>query len=141
MRRRTLLRMGLFGATTTVFAPRVVLANESPLNPFASPLAGTLFYTFDKPGRWAGKEAGHAPQIERNGDTMRVATGHEMDGFNHYIVKHVILDQEFNFAGEITFNPATDSPVSEHDISGLKRVVYVLSVCNKHDTWMGVLEL
>jgi len=70
-----------------------------------------------------------------------VATGHEMDGFTHYIVKHVVLDQNFEFVSEILFDPAVDSPVSQHDIGGLQGVVYALSVCNKHDTWLDVLEL
>ena len=50
MRRRTLLRMGLASVTTAVVAPRIVLANESPLNPFTSQLAGTLFYMLEKTG-------------------------------------------------------------------------------------------
>ena len=141
MKRRDLLCVGLTAATSTVFVPRSVFAAGTPLNPFNSPLAGTLFYTADMPGRWSGKQAGHVPQIERSGDAIEVTTGHEMDGFNHYIIKHVILDENFNFVRETMFNPGTDSPVSEHDIAGLKQRVYALSVCNKHDSWLAALDL
>jgi superoxide reductase len=133
--------MGLLGTTAAVIAPRIVLANPSPVNPFKSPLAGSLFYTADSPGRWAGKEGGHVPTIGRSGNTIEVTTGHEMDGFNHYIIKHTILDENFAFLRETMFNPEKDSPVSQHDVSGLQNVVYALSLCNKHDAWLNALEL
>lgn len=141
MNRRALMRMGLLGTATAVFAPRVVLASESVVNPFQSPLAGSIFYTADAPGRWAGKQGGHVPMIERTGSAIEVTTGHPMDGYNHYIIKHVILDQHFAFVREIMFDPAKDSPVSEHDIAGLEHVVYAVSLCNKHDAWLNALEL
>lgn len=141
MRRRTLFRMGLLGVTTAVFAPRVVLASESPHNPFKSPLAGSVFYTKDMPGRWAGKQGGHVPAIERSGNRIEVTTGHPMDGFNHYIVKHMILDEHFKFVREVMFNPGKDAPISQHDIGSLKNAVYALSMCNKHDVWLNALEL
>jgi superoxide reductase len=104
-------------------------------------LAGSLFYTADSPGRWAGKEGGHVPTILRSGNTTEVTTGHEMDGFNHYIIKHTILDENFAFVRETMFNPEKDSPVSQHELSGLQNVVYALSLCNKHDAWLNALEL
>jgi superoxide reductase len=64
-----------------------------------------------------------------------------MNGFIHYIVKHVILDENLAFVRETMFNPETDSPVSEHDIGSLKNVVYAVSLCNKHDAWVNALEL
>jgi len=60
-----------------------------------SPLAGSVFYTMDSPGRWAKKAVAHVPQIERSGDKIEVSTGHPMDGHVHYIVKHVVLDEKF----------------------------------------------
>lgn len=139
MNRRTLLQLGLAGATTAVFVPQPVFASR--LNPLKSPLAGSVFYTKEAPGRWAGKEGGHVPTIERSNNMIEVTTGHEMNGFVHYIIKHVILDENLGFVRETLFNPEKDSPVSQHDISGLKNVVYAISLCNKHDAWLNALEL
>lgn len=140
MNRRTVLAAGLAGITTGVLVPSQVWAKSS-FDPFKSPLAGALFYTQDAPGRWAGKEGGHVPTIERSGSMIEVTTGHEMNGFVHYIIKHVILDENFGFARETMFNPGKDSAISQHDISGLKNVVYAISLCNKHDAWLNALEL
>ena len=81
------------------------------------------------------------PRIERSGSTIEITTGHEMDGFNHYIVKPVILDERFGFVRETMFNPETNAPVSQHDIGVLKNVVYAISLCNKHDAWLIVIEI
>jgi superoxide reductase len=139
--RRRLFGYALLGTASTVIAPRLVLANDSPANPFKSPFAGGLYYTMDKPGRWAGKQGGHTPTFERSGAKIEITTGHPMDGFVHYIIKHVILDEHFAFVGETMFDPAKDAPISEHDIGSLKNVVYAVSFCNKHDAWLNALEL
>ncbi len=70
-----------------------------------------------------------------------MTTGHEMKGFDHYIVKHQLFDENFQFFDEVMFNPADDLPVSEHSIAGKRNVVYALSVCNIHDSWLNVIEL
>ena len=116
-------------------------ASAAVTDPMISPLAGTLLYPMDVPGRWTGKESGHVPSMERNGNSVEVITGHEMDGFKHYIIKHVILDAQLQFVREQTFNPETDSPISEHDIGGLQDVVYAVSLCNKHEAWLNALVL
>jgi superoxide reductase len=139
MNRRTLLQLALASATTAVLVPQPVFARS--LNPLKSPLAGSIYYTKEVPGRWAGKEGGHVPKVERSGNMIEVTTGHEMNGFVHYIIKHVILDENLGFVSETMFNPEKDSPVSQHDISGLENVVYAISLCNKHDAWLNALEL
>ena len=136
--RRNIMKLGLVGAISTLVVPSRVFAAPSAL---ASPLAGAIFYTHDKPGRWAGKEGAHTPMIERDGATIEVTTGHPMDGYNHYIVKHIILDRNLGFVREVMFDPMNDSPVSRHDISGLNDLVYAVSLCNKHDAWLNALEL
>ena len=138
MNRRNAIRLGFTAVAIGLAFPRASLAGTSALN---SPLAGGLFYTKKAPGRWAGKEGGHAPLIERSGSTIEVTTGHPMNGYEHYIVKHIILDEQYDFVSETMFNPETDSPVSQHDIGGLSRTVYALSVCNLHDTWLSTLTL
>lgn len=139
MNRRAVLSIGVAGAATAVFVPPTVLA-AGPTS-LVSPLAGSVYYTVDAPGRWAGKEGGHIPMIERNGATIQVTTGHEMDDYHHYIVKHVILNKDFEFVGETMFDPEKDAPISEHYIGGQGSTIYALSVCNKHDAWLNVLEI
>jgi len=140
MQRRLFIKgLGLVGIGSALTLPHSASAGGS--DPMMSPLAGSLFYTKDKPGRWAGKEGGHVPSIVRNGNTIEATTGHEMNGFVHYIIKHVLLDNNLQFVREQMFNPEKDAPVSEHDISGLHDMVYVVSLCNKHDAWLNALKL
>ncbi len=140
MQRRLFIKgLGLVGIGSALTLPRVASAAVS--DPMKSPLAGALFYTKDRSGRWAGKEGGHVPSIARNGKTIEVTTGHEMDGYNHYIIKHILLDEGLGFVREQMFDPDKDAPISEHDIGGLKNVVYTVSLCNKHDAWLNALKL
>ena len=141
MHRRFFLKgLGLIGVAASVAMPRPAFAGGM-LDPMGSKLAGSLYYTMDAPGRWKGKEATHTPSIERSGNTIEVTTGHEMDGYVHYIVKHILLDENLEFVEETLFNPETDAPITEHDISGLKNRLYVVSLCNKHDAWLNTLAL
>ncbi|MCF8468355.1 MAG: hypothetical protein K9G33_13210 [Sneathiella sp.] len=141
MHRRLFIKgLGLIGVASSIAVPKMAVAGGAP-DPMQSNLAGLLFYTQDAPGRWAGKEESHVPMIERSGSRIEVTTGHEMDGYNHYIIKHILLDQNLAFVEETRFNPETDAPVSSHDISKLSGSVYVVSLCNKHDTWLNMLAL
>jgi superoxide reductase len=98
------------------------------------------------PGRWEKKAGGHLPalSIEGSGDgrMLRVVTGHEMRGYEHYIIKHIMLDQDLNFVTENMFNPTKDAaPVSAFPLKGFSGTVYALSVCNIHDSWLNVIEV
>ena len=95
--------------------------------------AGGLFYTEDAPGRWKEKVAGHLPNAELVSDSsdlkVKVVTSHPMDGYNHYIVKHMLLNQDLEFIAEHMFDPSKDAvPVSEFSLGHI-RVVYMWSVC------------
>lgn len=125
----------VFAATDT--KSRVEKAKEYE----ASSMAGGVYYTADNPGRWEKKAAGHVPQVTINrgekGTVLTVTTPHEMKSFDHYIVKHIVLDKDFNFMSEKMFNPAQEPmPVSNHVVGDYKGEVYVISVCNEHDSWM-----
>ncbi len=105
-------------------------------------MAGGLYYTHDFSGRWKGKEAGHVPKIEilknKGKAQIQVMTAHEMKGCEHYIVKHIVLDKNYRFLDEHLFNPEKDQvPVSRFALGNYTGQVYVLSVCNKHDTWLN----
>jgi hypothetical protein len=76
--RRLILRAGLVGAATPIVL-NAVPAAAAGVDPMASGLAGSVFYTSEHPGRWAGKEGGHAPQVERSANNIEITTGHPMD--------------------------------------------------------------
>lgn len=146
MDRRNFIRLAFGGAAAGIIAPKLVLASSSGVSSKVSGMAGGLYYTKDAPGRWSEKVGGHLPNIEvsksEGGTILRVVTGHEMKGFEHYIVKHVVLDKDFNFIAEHLFDPTKDkAPVSEISIGDYRGVVNVLSVCNKHDTWLNMAEV
>jgi len=141
MERRDFIYLGLAGLGGSILAPRTVLAGVP-----ASPMAGGVYFTSDAPGRWKEKVGGHLPSIEldrgSNGISVRVVTGHEMKGYEHYIIKHQLLDSHFAFLDEHMFDPMQDkSPVSTFLIPEYSGPLYALSMCNKHDTWLNVIEV
>ena len=64
-----------------------------------------------------------------------------MNGYEHYIIKHMIFDKKFNLKNEIMFDPLNDSPISKIKISNLKDKIYALSLCNKHDAWISSFDI
>ena len=105
------------------------------------PLAGSFYYTKSKPGNKENVVQSHSPLLEINENTLRVSTPHEMKGYDHYIIKHIVLDNRFNIISEKIFDPSTENPISKHNIMGYKEKLYVLSVCNHHDTWLDVIKI
>lgn len=140
LNRRLVLRAGLVGAASPLVL-NAAPASAAGTDPTASALAGSVFYTSEHPGRWAGKEGGHAPMIERSASNIEITTGHEMNGYVHYIVKHTLLDENLNYVDELMFDPEKDSPVSQHSVASLEGTVYALSMCNKHDVWITAFKL
>ncbi|WP_334129885.1 hypothetical protein [Sneathiella sp.] len=141
MQRRVFLKgLGLLGVASSVVLPRGAFAGGMP-DPMGSKFAGALYYTKAAPGRWQGKEETHVPMIERSGNSIEVTTGHEMDSYVHYIIKHILLDENLGFVEERLFNPEIDAPITTYDITGLKNRLYIVSLCNKHDAWLNMLAL
>ena len=52
--------------------------------------------------------------------------------------KKIALKNEIS---EKIFDPSKDTPVSKHNIAGYHDKIFVLSVCNKHDTWLNLFYL
>ena len=140
MNRRQLMRISLAGASTGIIAPSIALAG-----PKSPSMAGGVYYTEQAPGRWSKKIAPHLPRLslDKEAGKVTILTGHEMKAHEHYIVKHVLLDENYQFMDEQMFDPTKDkAAASEHSITAYKgSVVYALSVCNVHDTWMNMLEV
>ncbi len=142
MERRKFIRLSMVGVVGAgIIAPTIAPADGS------EPTVGAdIYYTKEDPGRWSGKVATHLPniEIEKVGGkvTIKIVTAHEMKGYEHYIVKHVLLDQNYKFIDEYLFNPTKDllaiSTFTLHDYSG---PIYALSLCNKHDLWLNKAEV
>ena len=133
MDRRQFIRAGLIGASGALVAPRFALAGIPD-----SPMAGGVYYTKEAPGRWEKKVEGHLPQIEvETGPekvVVHVITAHKMSGYKHYIVKHVLLDENFRFLDEKLFESTFEFPAYSGPL-------YALSVCNLHDTWLNMITV
>lgn len=147
MDRRLFMQWGLVTGATglLVSAPALAETGGATLD---SKMAGGVYFTKNKPGRWSKKVGGHLPKIQKKGATkdgkieIEVLTAHPMDGWKHYIVKHVLLDKNFEFIDEKMFDPTKDkAPLSTFTIEDYKGPLYVLSVCNKHDTWIDGIIL
>ncbi|WP_411725970.1 desulfoferrodoxin family protein [Methyloglobulus sp.] len=137
MERRDFIRWGVAGLSATVITPTMVFAKNVNQVPVSD-----IYYTKESPGRWKDKVAGHLPSIgiEKAGTkiTIRVVTSHEMIGYEHYIVKHVLLDQNYKFLDEHLFNPDKDkAAISTFPLDNYSGSIHALSLCNKHDLWLN----
>lgn len=146
MDKRSFLRLTLAGTGLGFFVPKTVYAalQESPLK---SKLAGGLFFTEDALGRWnKGTAAHHVPQLQKQttaGKTqLHVAADHPMDGLDHFIVKHQLLNQDLKFLQEHLFKPTVDKkPEFVFDLADYHGPVYAVTMCNKHDVWINMIEV
>lgn len=146
MDRRKFIRTAFGGAAAGLIAPSLVMAGSNKSAASSSMMAGGVYFTKANSGRWAKKVDGHLPNIEvlkSEGSTVvKIVTAHEMDFYGHYIVKHVVLDSDFNFFAENMFDPTKDkAPISEISVGNYRGVINVLSVCNKHDTWLNTAKV
>ena len=141
MDRRSFINFTVASAATGIIAPNTVLAGTLKHEISNNELAGSVFYTKDSRGRWKKKAGPHSPILKRTGSGIQVVTGHPMITNKHWIVKHVLLDNQYKFIAEHIFNPETDKiAISNFELNNQKGAVYALSVCNLHDTWLSVLE-
>jgi len=139
MDRRCFIRLSALGAATGIIAPTAVLASTSSM-------AGGIYYTMESPGRWSKKVGGHLPNITISksslGTSIEVVTPHGMSGYEHYIIKHVVLNDKFEFIDEKMFDPLKDkTPISQFSLGSYSGRIHVLSACNKHDTWLNVADV
>ena len=146
MDKRSFLRLTLAGGGLSLFLPKAVYAAmmESPLK---SKLAGGMFFTEDALGRWnKGTATHHVAQIEKQtagGKTqLHVTSAHPMDGLDHFIVKHQLLNQDLKFLQEHLYKPTVDKkPEFTFDVGNHHGVVYAITVCNVHDMWVNMIEV
>ena len=137
MERRDFIRLGALGVTVGLVIPTLATANAE----LSIKGASDIYFTKDNPGRWSGKVATHLHNIEvekaAGTVTIKVVTPHEVKGYEHYIVKHVLLDQNYKFIEEHLFDPTKDTAaISTFKLNDYSGPIYALSLCNKHDLWL-----
>jgi superoxide reductase len=119
----------------------LVLAGTAVLGSAVRGQAGSTFpanliYTKEAPGRWAGKQGGHAPIVTVEGRNVKVLTSHPMSQ-KHYIVKHTLMTPEGKILGEKTFANTDSAAESSYELpEGVKGTLWVTSFCNLHDLWL-----
>ena len=140
MDRRRFFGLSVMGAAgAALLAGRAQAQSSSTLS---TPLAGGVYYTKENPGRWSAKVQGHMPVVQSQNGMVMITTPHEMNGYEHYIVKHTILDPNMNVLGETMFDPAkVKAAVSQYEIKEYRGVAYALSMCNKHDCWLTAFTI
>lgn len=142
MERRDFIRLSVAGAGVSLIAPGLTLAaSEQQITQTSD-----IYYTKESTGRWEGKVATHLPVIEvtkaEGNATVKITTPHEMKGYEHYIVKHILLDKNHKFLDEHMFDPTKEAvPVSTFTLKNYNGIVYALSLCNKHDLWLSGAEV
>jgi len=142
MDRRSFIRMTTAGSAVGIIIPKMVLAGSSGNKINQNLMAGKLFYTKESPGRWKKKAGSHSPILEKTDTGIKVVTGHPMQPGRHWVVKHILLDNNFNFISENIFDPHTDKiAISNFTLDGKSGSVYALSVCNLHDSWLSGIEI
>jgi len=122
---------------TAAAAASVLTLASTRMSLAAEPKTYTnIIYTKDNPGKWAGKESIHAPQITINGSAVKVVTRHPMS-IEHFIVRHTLILEDGTFVGAKTFT-AADSPESSYELpAGYSGAIYATSFCNLHDFWLS----
>ncbi|NOS73946.1 MAG: hypothetical protein HOO93_04165 [Methyloglobulus sp.] len=142
MERRKFIQLSLASAGLGLVTP--TLAQAKAAQPVPGP--SDIYYTKVSLGRWVGKEATHLPVVEitkaAGGTTVKIVTPHEMKAYEHYIVKHVLLDKHYKFIDEHLFEPTQDKTAeSTFTLKGYSGAIYALSLCNKHDLWLASAQV
>jgi superoxide reductase len=143
-RRHALTLAGSGLASVALAGPVLANTSQVELQGALRALAGKFFFSSDNPGRWKGKEKGHSPLIkvdmDGNNALIRAATQHPMAP-DHFIIKHILMDQNFDFMAEQVFDPIFDMPRSRFEISGYSGQFYIVSLCNLHDNWINMATI
>jgi superoxide reductase len=130
MERREFLQTSLLAAGAAVLARPTRLPAAAALFP-----AGVI-YTSDNPGKWAGKEGGHAPKVTVEGNKVAIVTPHPMTE-KHFIVRHTLVTADGKVLGEKTFVPTDGKAASSFELpAGQSGKFYATSFCNLHDFWL-----
>lgn len=124
-----------------VIAGAAIVGNDAQAQASKRAFPAGLVYTKEAPGRWAGKEGLHAPQVTVEGKNVKVVTPHPMTE-KHFIVKHTLLTPKGKVLGEKTFANTDTAAESTFELpDGFKGALWVTSFCNLHDLWLTELKV
>ncbi len=128
--RRTFLKSSLASAVAALMGTGLAQAADSSL-------LGSVVYTAEHTGKWAQKEASHAPVISVEGTTVKVGTNHPMSP-KHFIVRHTLVLSDGTVLGSTTFAGTEPEAVSSYELpEGYTGRLIATSFCNLHDFWMS----
>lgn len=98
-------------------------------------------YTADNPGPFAGKEAGHLPQVEGLAFGIKVTTNHEMTQ-EHFISYHAIFDGNGDLLSQRILDPSTDAEaITIFSVPRPSTETFtIISTCNLHKTWKATYK-
>jgi superoxide reductase len=134
--RRFLMERREFLQTTFLAAGAAVLAGPTGLKAAGGVFPAGVIYTSDNPGKWAGKEGGHAPKVTVEGSKASIVTPHPMTE-KHFIVRHTLVTTDGKVLGEKTFVPTDGKAASSFELpAGQSGKLYATSFCNLHDFWL-----
>jgi superoxide reductase len=139
--KRDFICISIAGAAGVLFVPRKLMADVAPA--LDTKLAGGVYHTATAFGRWnQGIADAHLAEFKKTGSKLHVVSHHPMKSYEHYIVKHELLDSKFNFITEHSYDPkAVKTPEATFEIDGRSGVIYVLTMCNVHDVWVNATEV
>lgn len=146
MDKRSFMRIALAGGAGSLFIPRMVLAERMPAA-LKTRLSGGVYHDKVDFGRWNAKLAElHLARSEKemsgNSARLHVESHHPMNAYEHYIVKHELLDGNFKFLQEHRYDPKVDkTPAATFDLGSYRGRVYVMTFCNVHDLWIDTTEV
>jgi superoxide reductase len=116
------------------FAGAAVVGSAVPVQAGSTFPIG-LVYTKEAPGRWAGKEGGHAAKVTVEGRTVKVVTSHPMTE-KHFIVKHTLITPEQGHRRENLCQYRSSRRVFLRAAPRFKGNLWATSFCNLHDLWL-----
>jgi len=141
MNKRDFICVSIAGAAGAMFVPRKLMADVAPA--LDTKLAGGVYHTATAFGRWNKQLAdAHLADFEKTKGKLHVVSHHPMKSYDHYIVKHELLDANFDFIAEHSYDPKrVKTPETTFDLGDRSGIIYVMAICNVHDVWVNATEV
>jgi superoxide reductase len=72
-------------------------------------MTGDVCHTAEAPGRWSKKVLSDRPNIgvtkDDQGATVEGFSRHPIEGCQHYIINHIVLEKDFQFVAQYMVDP------------------------------------
>lgn len=117
-------------------------------------LVSQTVYSKNAPGKWAGKEASHAPDLSITENKLKISTPHVMCR-DHYIMMYQVRNKKGTILSEHVFaQPPVSAtltalsptlPPTVIDLTPFNLAkgeeLRVYSLCNQHGYWVGTISI